>query len=148
MSQAVGVWDSPGRGRALRAARDIAAGEVVFSDLPLLLTPSHDAVADVCSACLRLLPAKGTWLSWNSIANTWLPRVCSRAAEQGCVAQVRGSVLTAGTRAFAQVPVRSGLLATPLAILQLFAGRTQPVLPSPDYQRRALCFVLRTWCNT
>ena len=142
MSHAVSVWESLGRGRALRAARDIAAGEVVLSDLPLLLTPSHDAVADVCSACLRLLPAKGTRLSWRRLATVWLRRVCSRASEQGCVAQVRGSVLTAEPHAFAQVPVRSGLLAMPLAILQLFAGRTQPVLPLPDCQcRNALHYV-------
>lgn len=45
----------PGRGQGLVAARDLAAGEEVLADSPLLLTPAPDARAAACATCLRIL---------------------------------------------------------------------------------------------
>jgi SET and MYND domain-containing protein len=49
----------PGKGRALVAARDIAAGETVLVDMPVLLAPAADALASACAACVRRLPPTG-----------------------------------------------------------------------------------------
>lgn len=51
---------SPEEGRYLVAARDIAAGEVMFRESPLLLTPRPDSVP-VCLACHTSL--KSEWLA-------------------------------------------------------------------------------------
>lgn len=52
-------WSSS-EGRYLVAARDIAAGEVMFREVPLLLAPRPDS-APVCLACLASL--KSEWLA-------------------------------------------------------------------------------------
>jgi SET and MYND domain-containing protein len=47
--------DVPGKGRGLKAARNIRSGEVILSELPILLVASD--LEGSCSACLRTLPA-------------------------------------------------------------------------------------------
>jgi hypothetical protein len=55
------VQEIAGKGRGLVATRDIAAGEVVLSERPLMMYPHCDALGSVCSHCLRSLhlPGKG-----------------------------------------------------------------------------------------
>ena len=45
----------PGRGIGLFAARDIAAGETVLSEQPLIVYAHEEATSSVCAFCLRLL---------------------------------------------------------------------------------------------
>jgi hypothetical protein len=47
----------PERGRGLVASRDIAAGEVVLAEEPLLLTVAQEAATQACAHCLRWLAA-------------------------------------------------------------------------------------------
>ena len=47
----------PGRNKGLRAARNIKAGEVVLSDLPIILTSTGSS--GFCTACLRTIAAQG-----------------------------------------------------------------------------------------
>lgn len=51
------VVDIPGRGKGLKAARDVTSGEIILSDLPILLAANDDG--EFCSACLRTITARG-----------------------------------------------------------------------------------------
>lgn len=42
----------PGRGRGLITTRDVAAGEIVLAEEPLLLTVSQEFKDNVCTNCL------------------------------------------------------------------------------------------------
>lgn len=52
----------PGRGLGLVATRDIAAGEAVLTDYPLVLYPQFSLRYEVCLHCLRRLPSDGAHL--------------------------------------------------------------------------------------
>lgn len=106
MSSAVCITDVPGRGRALRAGRDISAGEVVFTDLPILLSCSQDAVASVCSGCLCILPVPGILLptlslisSRKAVFHTWYGKAV--------LLQATANVQAVKTHAFAPRRVHS-----------------------------------------
>ncbi len=45
------VVDIPGRGKGLKAGRNVAAGEVILSDLPIII--AQNDVGEFCTACLR-----------------------------------------------------------------------------------------------
>lgn len=50
------VIDIPGRGQGLKAARNVTAGEVILSDLPILI--AQNDVGEFCTACLRALAGR------------------------------------------------------------------------------------------
>lgn len=54
MQTAANVVDIPGRGKGLKAARNVRSGEVILAESPILLIPSDNK--GFCSACLRTLP--------------------------------------------------------------------------------------------
>lgn len=49
----------PGRGVGLVAVRDIAPGEIVMQEEPLILYPNEPLRQSVCGCCLRMLVAAG-----------------------------------------------------------------------------------------
>ncbi|KAL6771682.1 hypothetical protein ACKKBG_A27400 [Auxenochlorella protothecoides x Auxenochlorella symbiontica] len=67
----------PGRGLGLVATRDIAAGEAVLTDYPLVLYPQFSLRYEVCLHCLRRLPSDGaSSSSWASFCSS----ACAQAA--------------------------------------------------------------------
>ena len=53
------VQEVPGKGRGVFATRDIAAGEVVLREQPLVLYPQNATGAAFCSHCLRAFNSLG-----------------------------------------------------------------------------------------
>lgn len=53
------VREIPGRGLGVVATRPLQSGEVILTELPILLYPQASAVSEVCSFCLRWLSAPG-----------------------------------------------------------------------------------------
>ena len=60
MTWPVQEMELPGRGKALVATRDIAAGETVLSDSPLLLFVHPAFASSSCAQCLRALDGAGS----------------------------------------------------------------------------------------
>jgi len=111
MAAAFCLSEVPGRGRALRAARDIAAGEVVLTDWPILLTCSQDAVDSVCSCCLRQLQGPGERAASSALAQPTLPHFSRGCADHQGPARAR----SVGMHASALKRVRGPHWATPRA---------------------------------
>jgi SET and MYND domain-containing protein len=82
----VEVSTSAAKGRALVAARDVVAGEVVVDELPILLSVYDDAKGLACARCLRALNGGGDGsngvpcLSCRQVA--FCSAACAAAAER------------------------------------------------------------------
>lgn len=64
-----------GRGRGLITTRDVAAGEIVIAEEPLLLTVSQEFKDQVCTNCLCWLEHCTGWLTADTAAAAALTAV-------------------------------------------------------------------------
>jgi hypothetical protein len=135
MAAAFCLGEVPGRGRALRAARDIAAGEVVLTDWPVLLTCSQDAVDSVCSCCLRLLQGPGERAASSALAQPMLPHLPRGCAGHQGPARAR----SVGTHASALKRVRGPRWATPRATRLPPAGKPSRAAAQAVHLQVSLC---------
>lgn len=60
MDWPVRPMELPGRGMGLVAVRDIAPGEIVMQEEPLILYPNELNLSTVCGSCLRMLEGTGS----------------------------------------------------------------------------------------
>ncbi len=135
MAAAFCLGEVPGRGRALRAARDIAAGEVVLTDWPILLTCSQDAVDSVCSCCLRLLQGPGERAASSALAQPMLPYLSRGCAGHQGPARAR----SVGMHASVLKRVRGPRWATPRATRLPPAGKPSRAAAQAVHLQVSLC---------
>lgn len=74
----------PGRGIGLVAARDIAPGELIISEEPLILYPNELLRTSVCGCCLRML-SSGQDVSGTTVPTTGGCGACGMRRACSCI---------------------------------------------------------------